>query len=504
MAGGKETPRQRMMGILYLVLLGLVALSVPDNLLNAFKNISDSLSSSKQNVQASIDNAYAAFQTKKKEQPEKAAELEKKAQEATALSKQLDTYVQGLKDELAKVSGGFDESIDDWKGRDNLDVSARLMIDEKNGKKLRDQIDETSTKLMALLGKDSVGVKLPLSVTDPKSRPGVAKTTWQEAAFGDGVPMGAAMTTLTKVQSDAKNAESEVVKKILGKVDQAQVTLNAFDVAVVAPSSYIIAGQKYTANVFLTAFDKNSSPHITVNGSSIQASGGQGTYSTVATTEGKHSFTAVITVPQVEGPPKTYSKTVEYMVAKPSAVISPDKMNVLYIGVANPVSISAPGVAKEDLNVNMTGGSLSGSAGHYTATVKSIGTAKITVSSKSGGVLGTTEFRVKRIPDPIAVFAGKSGGATSSANIKGQDKVFARLENFDFDAHFNVTRFSMSIIKPRQDVVTLTSSGGELTGAMKSALATIGPGTRVALSNIVAVGPDGQPRGLNDVLLTAN
>jgi len=98
MAGGKETPRQRMMGILYLVLLGLVALSVPDNLLNAFKNIGDSLDSSKKNVQTSIDNAYSAFQTKKKDQPEKAAELEKRAQQASALAKDLDTYVQGLKD----------------------------------------------------------------------------------------------------------------------------------------------------------------------------------------------------------------------------------------------------------------------------------------------------------------------------------------------------------------------------------------------------------------------
>jgi gliding motility-associated protein GldM len=505
MAGGKETPRQRMIGILYLVLLGLIALQVPDNLLNAFKNISDSLDASKQNVQTGISNTYAAFQSKLKEQPEEAKPLLEKAQQASELAKQLDTYVEGLKKQLEDASGGFDERINDWKGRDNLDVAPHLMINQKKGVELRQKISDTRQKLLALLGKDSVGMNLSLATVDPKSRPGVAKTTWEEASFGDGVPMGAAMTSLSKVQADAKNAESEVVKKILGKVDQAKVVLNRFVGEAVAPSSYVIAGQKYTADIFLTAYDKNSNPNITINGASIPVSGGKGTYSVVASGEGLHTYKGYITIPGVNGAKATTAEvTGSYMVARPSAVVSPDKMNVLYIGVPNPVSVSAPGVAKEDVSVSMSGGSISGSGGHYTVKVSSPGAAKITVSSKKGGVLGAMDFRVKRIPDPIAVFAGKSGGATGTANIKGQDRVFARLDNFDFDAKFSVTRFTMSIIKPRQDIVTMSSSGGELTGAMKSALAGIGPGSRVALSNIVAVGPDGSPRSLNDVLLTAN
>ncbi len=505
MAGGKETPRQRMIGILYLVLLGLIALNVPDSLLNAFKNISDSLNASKANVQTGIKNTYDAFQQKIKEQPDRAKPLQDKAMQATQLVKELDEYVEGLKNQLIQKSGGFDENIGDYKGRDNLDVSADLMINNKNGEKLRLKIDETRKKLMDLLGRDSAGVRLDLVTLPPKPKPGDAKMTWEEGYFGDGIPMGAAMTSLNKVQADAKNSESEVVKKILGKVDQAQVTLNTFVGAAVAPSSYIIAGQKYTADIYLTAFDKSSNPNITINGAAIPVSGGKGTYTVTASGEGLHKYSGLITIPGVNGAKaQTARVSGEYMVARPSAVVSPDKMNVLYIGVPNPVSVSAPGVAKEDINVNMSGGSLSGSGGHYTVKVSSPGMAKITVSSKKGGVLGAMDFRVKRIPDPIAVFAGKSGGATSSANIKGQDRVFARLEGFDFDAKFNVTRFTMSILRPRQDVLTYTSSGGELSGAMKSALGSVGPGTRVALSNIVAVGPDGQPRGLNDILLTAN
>jgi len=132
MAGGKETPRQRMIGILYLVLLGLIALNVPDSLLNAFKNISDSLNASKTNVQTGISNTYDAFEkTKLKEQPDRAKPFYDRAKAASKAADELNGYVEALKKELIDQSGGYDEKIDDYKGRDNLDVSANLMINHK-------------------------------------------------------------------------------------------------------------------------------------------------------------------------------------------------------------------------------------------------------------------------------------------------------------------------------------------------------------------------------------
>jgi len=196
------------------------------------------------------------------------------------------------------------------------------------------------------------------------------------------------------------------------------------------------------------------------------------------------------------------------MVAKPSAVVSPDKMNVLYMGVPNPVSVSAPGIAKEKLKVSISGGSISGSNGHYVANVTTMGTTTVTVSGEIApnktSVLGSSLFRVKRIPDPKAQFAGKSGGNTSAANIRGQDRIFAKLDNFDFDAKFNVTRFTLLIAKPRQDVITLTTNGNELSSAMRAALNTVTPGTTVVFKEIVAVGPDGTQRGLDAIVISAN
>jgi hypothetical protein len=152
----------------------------------------------------------------------------------------------------------------------------------------------------------------------------------------------------------------------------------------------------------------------------------------------------------------------------------------------------------------MSSGSLSGSGGHYTAIVNSIGKTTLTVTGEKGMVLGSTEFRIKRIPDPKPQFAGKSGGNTSSANIKAQDRLFAQLDNFDFDAKFNVTHFTMLVVKPRQDAIILSGSGGELTSAMHSALNTVTPGTTVIFKDIIAVGPDHSPRSLDPIVLSAN
>src|ERR1700761_5068019 len=107
MAGGKETPRQRMIGILYLVLLGLIALDVPENLLDAFKNISLSLSSSTKNVQTGLQTTVDAFKpTKLKEQPEKPQAILVRAQQAQKLADDLNANIETIKKKLVDESGG--------------------------------------------------------------------------------------------------------------------------------------------------------------------------------------------------------------------------------------------------------------------------------------------------------------------------------------------------------------------------------------------------------------
>lgn len=504
MAGGKETPRQRMIGILYLVLLGLIALNVPENLLDAFKNIARSLDASTKNVNTSLQNTYSSFEEKVKAQPDKKKYYDA-AKQATAMTDDLSKYIDDLKAELKEKGGGINPEIDDINARDNLDISSEVMINGKKADVLKEKIEATRAKLLQLLGKDAEGVNFSLNADAPKANAGMQQKSWQQAYFGEGVPLGATITTLAKIQADTKNAENEVVKKLYSNVDKAEVTLNAFRAVAVAPSSYVLAGQQFKADIYLTAYDSHTNPTITVGGSAVPTKDGIGTYTTTASGEGKHTMSGVLVVKAVDGgPDKRYTFSQDYMVARPSAVVSPDKMNVLYIGVPNPVSVSAPGVPTSSLNVSMNGGSISGSAGHYTVKVSNLGAAKITVSGEKGMVLGTSEFRVKRIPDPKAQFAGKTGGVTSAANIRAQNRLFARLENFDFDAKFNVTHFTILIIRPRLDAVIYSANSGEFTAAMSTAINTVTPGSTVVFRDIVAVGPDGLSRPIDPIVLSAN
>jgi gliding motility-associated protein GldM len=511
MAAGRETTRQKMINIMYLVLIAMLALNVSDSVLNAFKNLNDSLGTSKKNVQTGVDQLFAAFEaTKLKESPERAKPLMDKANLAKQYADELTKYVDDLRAELIKEGNGIDPETGDVDKRANLDIAPRMMINRGKGKELKDKINATREKLISLLDeKDRANLTFTLEAKDPANAPLGQPKTWEAANFGDGTPLTAALTVLTKIGADTKNAESDVVKKIFGKMDQAVVNLDKFSAVAVAPSSYILAGQPYTAQVFLTASDSKSNPDISVGGSKLPTTDGIGKYTVTTSGEGVRTWVGSITVQQTDGTVKTYTTAPQtYQVAKPSAVVSPDKMNVLYIGVPNPVSVSAPGIAKEKLKVSISGGQISGSAGHYTVMVSNVGNATITVSGDLGSgksqVLGATIFRVKRIPPPKAVFGGKSGGTTSSANIRAQDRIFAKLDNFDFDAKFSITRFTLIVLKPRQDAIIKTGSGNVLTGDMHAALNNVTPGSTVLFKDIIAVGPDGIQQEIDPIVLSAN
>jgi len=214
MAGGKQTPRQRMIGILYLVLLGLIALNVPDSLLDAFKNIKISLDTSSANVAKGVQTTYTTFEaTKLKEEPVRAKPILEKAQRASAIAKSLNDYVQSLRDQLVEEGGGINPDLNDVNARDNLDISPRIMITDRKADELKQKINDTRDQLRGLLtDKEKEGVNFSLNAEDPPKSAGITKT-WQEAYFGDGIPLGATLTTLAKIQTDNKNAENEVVKK---------------------------------------------------------------------------------------------------------------------------------------------------------------------------------------------------------------------------------------------------------------------------------------------------
>lgn len=506
MAGRKETPRQKMIGILYLVLLGLVALNVSDSILDAFKNLSVSLSTSTQNTQTGIDNMYMAFrETKLKDEPDRAMPILAKAEDATTLANRLTGYIDSLKIELTAEGGGENANIGDLNKRNNMSISTRVMIRQGHAEQLRHLVNDTRHALQEISGQE---VNFSLEAQDPPARAGISKS-WEQANFGDGIPLTAAITALEKIKADVKNAESAVVRHIFGEMDMAVVNLDRFAAVAVAPSSYIIQGQPYTAKVFLTAYDSKSNPEVMIGGQTLPVVDGQGVYSLNTSSEGVFNWTGTIRVRQTDGTIAEYQTEPQtYQVARPSAVVSAEATKVLYIGVDNPISVSAAGIPRESISVQGQGVTISGSSGNYMARVTEPGRATISVNARIGEqtqALGATEFRVKRIPKPQAVVAGRSSGSLSAAQIRGQDRIFARLDDFEFDASFTVSRFSMMIQRPRVDPSgPYQGTNGAFTEAMKNALKAVTPGSFVYFYDIIAVGPDGLQQQLEDLSFRIN
>jgi gliding motility-associated protein GldM len=500
MAGGKETTRQRMINIMYLVLLAMLALNVSDTILDAFKNINDSLDTSKNNVNTSINQLFSAFENSKlKEEPARAQPIYDKAKQAQKAADDLNNYIESIKKEFTQAGDGIDPETEDLVNRSNQDIAQNIMINQKKADELKKRINATREKLISLLDPaDRANVSFSLEAKDPVRK---RKGNWQETYFGEGTPLTAAMTILTKLQTDTKNAEAEVVKKLFGNMDKAQVNLDQFAAVAVAPTSYVIQGQPYTAEVFLTASDSRSTPDITVNGSKLSVKDGKGTYSGGTSSVGQFTWVGTVRVRQTDGQVKEYKTQPQtYQVAKPSASVSSTKLNVIYAGIANPFTVSAAGFPLESVRASISGGSMSGANGNYNVNVPGsmVGQeVSINVSANNAGKtvsLGSQKFRVKAIPAPVAKVGGRAGGDVASVQLKSETEIEADLDDFPFDVKFKIQRYKLTIIKPRSDAVTIAGSGGSFAGAVKGAINSITPGTRVFFEDIVSVGPDGRQR----------
>lgn len=507
MAGGKETARQKMINLMYLVLLAMLALNVSDLVLRAFKNINDSLDTSKNNVTTSINQLVANYEkTKAQESPDNMLKLNR-AKEARKISDELVQYIEELQNKIA--SDGFDEN-GELVQKNNLDIGQNLMggdNENREGKKLQAKINETGKKLTSLLLADEGKPTFALEALDPTKRKAGEAKTWVGANFGEGVPLAAFRTILTMLQNNTKNLEADVINKILA--DKPIVTLDQFEAVAVAPSSYVIQGQPYKAEIYLTASDSKSSPDISVNGSKVPTENGKGVYTGGTSSVGSFTWKGTIRVKERNGNIKTYETAPQtYQVAKPSASVSSDKLNVIYSGVPNPFTISAPGFP--DVVATISGGSLTGSGGKYMINVPSslIGQkVKISVSGKDGQKtlsLGAQEFRVKKIPDPVATFADKKGGIVSAGKMASTDRVVAEMENFDFDLNVKVVKFQVTVMKPRQDPLPFYCTGESFNSQAKAAIASLPFGSKVFLENITAQMPNGEQRSLNSIVFTIN
>jgi gliding motility-associated protein GldM len=300
---------------------------------------------------------------------------------------------------------------------------------------------------------------------------------WDVSNF-EHLPAAGVLTLMTKMQADVRNTESSVLSYLISQIGKTDMKFNAIR-AVVSPttSSYVLVNEPYKADVFIAAYDSAQNPDILVGGSPLKVEKGVGKYTGNTSSVGVKTFSGVIKLKNNStGEIKEYPFKSEYEVGQSSLSVSPTKMNVLYIGVPNPLEVTASGYNSEKLHVTISQGSVSKgtAAGAYSALVKTPGTAKVTVTATVDGQtknLGTREFRVKRVPDPRASVTTKEawgkGGTVSKAMLAASAGVKAELENFDFDMKFQITGFKVSATI-KGFVQDATSTGPAFTAQQKN------------------------------------
>ena len=540
-----KEPRQLMINLMYLVLTALLALNVSAEVMNAFKTIDESLQNTNNTTNAAIDEQQAQLaslltdETKAKFRP-----LGDGIKNIRAIVANFNSEVDAIKAELIDKSGNKNDQVDEGdylyygtpkqiiKGKKNKDVTTRVMVgddsNEGKGEELKNLIVKTRQDIinayaavmtkpenaiafgmrtsegeadLKLIAADTAAFANNISLnidTNWKEKAGEDKKTWAEYRFKQ-MPVLPVLALLTTFQADAKNAEALAVSKMAEKVGGKEIVFNSFFPVINAKKAYVIKGDKFEAEISLGAYSSDipaENIDLTINGTKLRVGDdGKAVYSANASETGTKTLNLQATVLNpLTGEKSTGKSVFEYEVGVRSATVSADKMNVFYIGVDNPISVSAAGVSSNSLKVNGSGVSLSKkSDGKYNVTASKPGEARITVSG-DGMPATNFDFRVKRIPDPVARLSKSSGGEMGNGEFRAQGGVGAFLDNFDFEATCQIQGFNLVYVAKRQDPVEAINSGPRYSAQAKRLVDSAKPGDIYYYDNVKAKCP-GDPAG---------
>ncbi|MCC7301250.1 MAG: gliding motility protein GldM [Bacteroidia bacterium] len=531
MAGGKETPRQKMIGMMYLVLTALLALNVSKEILNAFAIINAGLIDTNRNFAAKNEVTFNDFVKAMQNDPVKVKPYKDKAEAAMKDAKNMYDYVDSLKTMLFMKVEQVEKNVADtltieWMDKkDNYDIPTHELIGDDPGnptgkaKELKQRIIDFRGKMLNYVDEKERGnMNIGLKTDDQYSIVDGGMVSWETNNFYH-IPCAAVIAIMSRIQNEIKNAESDILKHLYTKIDASSFKFDTLAGRVVASSNYVLIGDEYRAEIFVAAFSTTSNPTVflgeidsTLAGpkpgvvydtTSVVVSKGVGVYKLSPSSEGENKYSGLIRVKNPsDNSYKFFPFKSAFMSARPAAVVSPTKMNVLYIGVDNPISVSVPGVPAEKVRAVCTAGSLSpsGKKGDFVCRVKGGAKCNITVSADFGGTskpMGNFEFRIKPVPDPVANFAGKRAGdpnmAVSKSAVLAAQGVLAEMVNFDFDLKFKVVSFEMSMTINGVEA-TAKSNGNMVSPEQKTYMTKVKAGSKIYIDNVKVVGPDGTMR----------
>lgn len=531
MAGGKLSPRQKMIGMMYLVLTALLALNVSKEILDAFVTVNNGLENTGKSFDKDINALYAKFDEKKSIDPLRVMNNWKKAQEARKLSAEMHDYIVSLKKMIVRETEGFKHKEEDTarlefiESKDNYDVPTDLLCgtaeDGSNGQahELRKKLDEYKKKMMALLSPElQKSIHLSIETNDPTD--GGEYRTWEMKTFYHS-PLAADITILSKIEDDVKAAESDVVDALLRETESDIIPFDTVAARVIASTNYVMQGEQYQADIFLAAFNKTLAPQVLIGKydpatgkmigayDSVDVKNGLGRYIVDAQREGIMTYEGVINMKTPKGVMMQYPFKSEYIVARPALTVSADKMNVMYAGLTNPISVSVPGVPNEKLKVTCNNGNLRPLGnGKFEVIRPAIGKCSINVVAEmdSGKTksMGAMEFVVKPLPKPYARVSGVNNNRPSSAQLANSPGILVSYDpSFVFQATANIVSFTYYISVPGgigSDSPPI--QGARFDGAFANKVKSLRRGSKVYIENIVAVGADGVRVQLDPIALT--
>jgi gliding motility-associated protein GldM len=436
-------------------------------------------------------------------------------------------YIQGIKDTLVRKSDGLkpDEKtpeLRDMQQKENWDITTTTMCGSENDGKghkaseLKQKMEEYKTTVLKNLPPDAeakfkqeLNGLLDTNDPDPKSTEYKEdhKRTWEMSKFYHN-PVVAASAILTKFQGDIRNAESHSVDYLLSSVNMNAVIMDKYQAKVIPNSTVVTIGSDYKADVFLSATSSTLAPDVFVgasydaatktckgcDGKPLQIDSGIAKYTAHPGSEGEQKWGGVIRVKKPDLTYDYYNFQTSYISQKPNGVVAADKMNVLFIGLDNPVSVSVPGVPNNKVKPSITGGTLSADpklgAGHYIANVTAGSpTATINVSAEIDNKqvpMGKFEFRVKTVPSPTASIADKETGNINK-NLLLASPIIPKMKDFYFELYWRITDFKMSITGKGTEYAEYDGKGNVLTDKMKEAIQRARPGTKVFFEYMKAV-----------------
>lgn len=493
MSFSNQTARQKMINLMYIVLLAMLALNVSSDVLNGFTLVDESLQHSTANATEKNNEQYNALASYREKNPEKVGPWYEKAMLVQLQSDSLFQYVGALKEQIADA------------GPENLERASFIFFgpSTNEAKELNRRLAQYKESVLA-------------QIDNPVQKKIIEDNlTLNLHRLFEGTPVAAAVTLLSKLQSDIRYAEGEVLHTLSKDVDVSDLRVNQVSAFVIPSSQYVVRGSTMSAQIVLAAVDSTQRPTIYI-GNKPLPDAAQGRYETVCNATGEFTINGYLELPQGNGDMVRRDFSQSYTVIEPSATVSASLMNVLYAGYDNPISISVPGVVNGQVQATMVNGNgtLQRTANGYVAHPTTVGKeAVIRVTATVDGrttTMGEYTYRVRQLPDPSPFIEYKDasgtpkryrgGGGLPKQVLMNTNGIVAAIDDGLLNIGFQVLGFETVFFDNMGNAVPEVSSGANFSTRQKEMFRKLSRGKRFYISRVRAKGPDGVERLLPTTL----